>query len=251
MLIDHSHDVASCARQILRMLQPKTLVGSKKIRLGRHFDGGYVMIDSFDGVEVAYSLGINDDVSWDIDIASRGIAVHQYDPTINQLPRQNPLFFWEPVWIGGVVDKDENVQTLQSLIERNGHSDKRNMILKCDIETHEWPLLQVTPNSVLAQFSQMVLEIHDLKMIAQPDHVENVRESIANLTASHNVVHVHGNNYGGWAIVGGIPLPNVIELTLMRKDMGDFVDDAVIYPTVLDMPCNKYISDMFIGLFRF
>lgn len=74
------------ARAFLRPLRPYDLVDTPRIRLGRNFDGGYVMADCFDDVEAAYSLGINDDVSWDFDIAMRGIDVYQYDHTIDALP---------------------------------------------------------------------------------------------------------------------------------------------------------------------
>lgn len=251
MLIDHSTESTHAALNVLGMLRPKRLLDARKIRVGRSFDGGYAMIDMFDDVDAAYSLGINDDVSWDLDIANLGIPIFQYDPTIAKLPQEHNLFNWEPVWIGGSEDKDKNIQSLQNLIVRNGHSESRNLLLKCDIEGSEWALLQQTPNSVLAQFKQMVFEIHDLKLIAQSAHLENVRNAIFNLTASHNLVHVHGNNYGGWTIVGGIPLPNVIEATFIRKDAGNFVDSDEIFPTRLDMPCNREISDMFIGAFCF
>lgn len=44
-------------------MEPYELVGFEKIRVGRNNDGGYVMVDDFDGIEAAYSIGINDDVS--------------------------------------------------------------------------------------------------------------------------------------------------------------------------------------------
>jgi len=251
LLIDHSVEANHAALNVLGMLRPKRLLGAQKIRVGRSFDGGYVMIDMFEGIDAAYSLGINDDVSWDLDIVKYGIPIFQYDPTIPNLPQEHKLFNWEPVWIGGAEDQISNTQSLENLIQKNGHSVSKDLLLKCDIEGSEWPMLQQTPNAVFAQFRQMVFEIHDLKFIAQNEHLENVRNAIFNLTASHNLVHVHGNNYGGWTIVGGIPLPNVIEATFIRKDVGEFVDSDEIFPTNLDMPCKKDMCDMFIGSFCF
>ena len=251
MLIDHSVEVTHAAQNVLGMLRPKKLLGARKIRVGRSFDGGYAMIDMFDGIDAAYSLGINDDVSWDLDIAKMGIPLFQYDPTISNLPQEHKLFNWEPVWIGGQEDKENNVQSLENLIIKNGHSGSRNLLMKCDIEGSEWSMLQYTPNSVLSQFKQMVFEIHDLKFIAEREHLDNVRDAIFNLTLSHNLVHIHGNNYGGWTVVGGIPLPNVIEVTMIRKDFGEFIDSDEIFPSTIDMPCNREMSDMFIGNFLF
>jgi hypothetical protein len=74
------------ALSVLRPLRPHRVDGLDKVRLGRFFDGGYVMLDAFDGVLAAYSLGINDDVSWDLDMAARGVPVFQYDHTIEAPP---------------------------------------------------------------------------------------------------------------------------------------------------------------------
>ena len=61
------------------------------LRIGRAYDGGYVMVDDFDNC-VAYSFGISDDVSWDFDIAKRGIDVYMYDHTIDSLPVYDERF---------------------------------------------------------------------------------------------------------------------------------------------------------------
>ena len=247
----HDLERTNTARVIgaLRLLRPHSPKGTTKVRVGRFFDGGYVMLDSFEGVEAAYSLGINDDVSWDLDIASRGIKLFQYDPTITGLPEQHTLFNWKPVWIGGEVNHEENRETLESLIEQNGHVGNRNLILKCDIEGSEWPLLQQTPNHILRQFRQMVLEVHSMDLLSHPDHANNVRKALLNLTASHYVVHVHANNYAGWHVVGGIPIPAVMELTLARKDEGEFEFSDESFPTEMDMPCNAQDADLHLGRF--
>lgn len=251
MLHDLTPDVTHMVFGALRLLRPYQLKGAEKVRLGRYFDGGYVMIDRFEGIEAAYSLGINDDVSWDLDIAARGIRLFQYDPTIATLPEQHELFNWRPVWIGGGVDPEANMETLQSLIVQNGHEYNENLILKCDIEGGEWPLLQNTPNKVLRQFRQIVFEIHHLGFLSNPHHANNVRRAFLNLTASHHVVHVHANNFGSWQILGGIPVPETIELTLVRKDEGVFHMSNEVFPTAMDMACDPSRADFYLGRFDF
>lgn len=251
MLHDMSPSVTYMAQGSLRMLRPHTLEGTGKIRVGRFFDGGYAMVDRFDRIEAAYSLGINDDVSWDMDIAARGIPVFQYDPTIDALPEQHQLFNWRPVWIGGTVDVATNTETLQNLIEQNGHDKCDNLILKCDIEGGEWPLLQNTPNKVLQRFRQMVFEIHNLGYLANIGDANNVRKAFSNLVASHHVVHIHANNFAGWQVVGGIAVPAVIEVTLVRKDEGKFNISEEMFPTKIDMPCDSTKADLYLGRFEY
>ena len=38
---------------------------ARYIRVGRPLDGGYIMLDDFDRVTVAYSAGISNEISWD------------------------------------------------------------------------------------------------------------------------------------------------------------------------------------------
>ena len=248
MSLEYSIEASYIARSTLALLRPYDVVGARKIRVGRPFDGGYVMIDAFAGVEAAYSLGINDDVSWDFDIAQHNIDIYQYDHTIDGLPYAHPRFRWQK--IGIAAQSSGEMRSLGDLVEQNGHLGSKNLLLKCDIECSEWDSLYHISGSVLSKFSQIVIEIHDLERVGRPDDLVS-RQALKNLTNHHNVVHVHANNYGGHRLVGGIPMPNVIELTLLRKDMGQFVPSQTTFPTPMDMPCNKDWADIYLGGFTF
>ena len=55
-------------------LKVKKVIGKNFVRVGRPNDGGYILVDNFNvssGRHIAYSFGINDDVSWDLDMAQR------------------------------------------------------------------------------------------------------------------------------------------------------------------------------------
>jgi hypothetical protein len=248
---DYSKDAVPMFRNIVRMLRPHRLKGATKVRIGRHFDGGYTMLDRFEGIEVAYSLGINDEISWDLDMAQKGIKIFQYDHTIERLPYQHPLFNWKRIGIVGKAGEAANLATLESLIEANGHRENHNMVLKCDIEGAEWDMLMHTPNAVIGQFSQIVMELHNLDDVCDDGAADAVRKAIGNLYASHRVVHVHANNYGGIGVVGGYPVPCVLEVTLARRDMGEFEASDESFPTVMDMPCNKEAAEIYLGRFDF
>lgn len=248
MDIECSIEAAHAARAALALLRPYDVVGARKTRVGRPFDGGYVMIDLFDGVEAAYSLGINDDTSWDFEIAQRGIEVFQYDHTIDALPEENRRFHWEK--IGIAATSEGNMRSIPDIIASHGHEELNNIILKCDIECAEWEILQHLPHDVIRKFSQIVIELHDIYRFGDSNDLK-VRQALANLTYFHNVVHVHGNNYGGVRVVGGIPLANVMEVTLLRKDMGEFRPSTHSFPTAVDMPCNGAQADLYLGNFTF
>lgn len=248
---DLSPHVAAHALGTLKLLRPHKMMDVAKVRLGRFNDGGYVMADLFDGTEAAYSLGISTDVSWDMDVAAMGIPIYQYDHTIEALPATHPLFNWEKIGISGISENNPGFSTLPELVDKNSHSDAKNLLLKCDIEAAEWLLLETTPNATLRQFRQIVIELHQMEFLAQAGHSDNVRRALLNLTHSHKVVHVHGNNFAPWVTVGGVPVPCVLELTLLRNDACIFTTSDEVFPTSMDMPCNASVADMYLGRFEY
>ena len=67
------------------MLHIAKVGGFDLVRTGKHYDGGYIMLDDFHAGDIAYSFGICDDVSWDKDMASRGYDIFMYDHTIDMI----------------------------------------------------------------------------------------------------------------------------------------------------------------------
>ena len=94
---------------IYRLLCPKEIPGKKRILIGRKADGGYVLLDDFENIKIAYSFGIEADAYFDKDLADRGIDVYMYDHTINNLPFENPKFHWKKIGVGGKNDTNENI----------------------------------------------------------------------------------------------------------------------------------------------
>ena len=250
-VIDYSPTTERRVVSILGMLKVYDCRSLQKKRFGRAFDGGYVMADDFDGITAAYSFGISDDVSWDIDIADIGIDIHQYDHTIDGLPTTHSRFNWRKIGLSHANQEDGSLQRLERLLSDNGHDETADLVLKCDIEGHEWSVFSDLTISLLKRFRQIVVELHALQSLSDCEQAETIRRAVVNLTAHHNVIHVHANNWAPWAILGSIPIPTVLELTLLRKDRGTFLDSSESFPTALDMPNNPDRADFPLGNFRF
>lgn len=236
---------------ILKMLRPHRAKGVEKVRIGADGDGGYVMLSDISACQAAYSLGINNDVSWDLQIAERGIPVFQYDHTIDALPMQHPLFHWKRVGVG--EDRPEiPLVPLNRLVQENGHlhSDD-DLILKCDIEGHEWRMLADAPDALLRKFRQIVIECHGFSHLDQPANAAIMPLGIAALTRHHRVIHVHGNNNSAYAIVGSVPVPATLEISLARCSSYDLEISNEIFPTELDRPCWSGRADYALGCFAF
>lgn len=112
--------------EIIPLLSPVDISGAKYRRLGRNYDGGYVMLDDFSShnIEAAYSFGISNDVSWDEAIAELGIDVFMYDHTIDALPKQHSRFHFFKKGVTG-NPPGKNFETLSNLIAHNGHQKSR------------------------------------------------------------------------------------------------------------------------------
>ena len=231
-------------------LKIKKIVGKNFIRLGRPFrDGGYIMVDDFNAAGVAYSFGIGDDVSWDMDMAARGYEIFMYDPTIDSLPQNHERFLFFKEGILGITVKEKSMDTLENFIRRNGHERRDKMILKMDVEGAEWSFLSTVTAETLSQFDQLLFEFHDMIRPKDQSVMNATLACIKKITRTHSLVHLHGNNLGSFLVLDDkILIPDVLELTYVKTSNYELVDDENIYlPIPLDRPNNGGGQDVPLG----
>jgi len=217
----------------------------KYIRVGeKNVDGGYAMLDNFQN-SIAYSFGICDDVSWDADMANLGLEVFMYDHTIKKLPYSHKNFHFNKIGIlGDPKDSCANMKTMSELVELNGHTEKRNLILKMDVEGWEWEFLNYASETTLDQFSQMVFEFHDL---TNPALAHKIIPALKKLNNSHQLVHVHANNLHPAHYLGDTMLPPVLEVTYLRKKDFDFIESKRFFPQKIDVQNTSKWQEIILG----
>ncbi len=234
---------------LAHLLTPKKAVGESKIRLGSQGDGGYVSIDTGTRIKHAFSLGIENDDTWDIDCANRGIRVYQYDYSIDKAPHEHTLTEFHKKKIG--VKKTESEETLSSILEAYSLDQDSSVILKIDIEGSEWEVFDTTPLEVLKKFDQIVCEFHYFGAIGNDAWFERAYRVLKKLDKLFGVIHVHANNHGPWIFPANVPFPHVLEVTYANRGHYQLVDTEEIFPTELDMPNRSDWPDLFLGDFRF
>ncbi len=211
-------------------------------RVGKENDGGYCMLNEFEHTKYAYSFGISDDVSWDEDISERGIDVYMYDHTISALPKQNKRFHFKKVGIAsGEVDKCESLKTLEELLGENGHLHEEDLILKMDVEGAELGAITITNSDVLNKFSQIVMEIHGLTI---GSHYDQIVSMLKKLSITHQIIHVHANNFGNAFYAGDIVFTDAIEVSFLRikdHEFGEYINNI---SNDLDQPCWLWRDDV-------
>jgi len=236
--------------KLFSTLSPLKPLGFRKVRVGGPGDGGYVMIDDFRSAPICYSLGIGGDVSWDLDMASRNATVFQYDHTIERVPATHPEFRFFRLGIGD-NELDGRMTSLSAAVASNGHQAQRDMILKMDIEDSEWAALGTTPDACLAQFGQIVVEYHGLARASDEFWIAQAEKVLRKVRRTHLPVHVHGNNWGSYSLLHGVPVPDVLEVTYASRADYTFGESNDIFPTDLDEPCKAGVADLFLGSFKF
>lgn len=220
-------------RELHGLLKIDSVDGFGLVRIGRDHDGGYIMLDDLPG-GTAYSFGISNDVSWDKDMALKGYDVFMYDHTIDRLPEEDSHFHWSKIGLSDGITQDKRLKTLEELISSNGHEGKQNMILKMDVEGAEWGFLEKVKSETLAQFSQMTFEIHG---ITNPIHAEHALKVLRKINATHQLIHLHANNFGDYVSAGGKNFCTLFEVSYVLRDKYKFSSSYdPCLPLEIDMP---------------
>jgi len=235
----------------LRLISPVSAMNVAKRRVGGRSDGGYVMLDDLDRIGVCYSLGVGPDVSWDLEMAELGSLIYQYDHTVAQAPAGHHQFKHFPIGITHDDSLSPRLKRLDTLLQENGHAQRTDMVLKIDIEGHEWDSLDALDTGVFQQFRQIVAEFHGLRLLEIPSFRQRAHRLFSKLREHHEVIHVHGNNFAGISVVEGVPIADCIELSYANRRRYSFAPSNEIFPGLLDEANNGSLPDLFLGSFKF
>lgn len=232
-----------------RLMRPMRAIGFRKVRVGSAHDGGYVMIDDFKNIAAAFSLGIENNVDWDLAIAGRNIPVYQFDHSIAAPPVSHPLCKFFRAMIG-----PENGQlSLADIMSKHpgGALPESSTLMKMDIEHWEWPTLAATPRSDLRKMRQFVCEFHCIDLLTDIHWWRQAMNVFTALNQDFAIVHVHSNVIGGLLLIGGVPFPNVLEFSFANRASYELEETDEVFPNELDASNAPGQLDHFLGSFRF
>ena len=236
--------------EVTRLLQTCRVEGIDLVRVGGEIDGGYVMLDTLRPpmVTAGYSFGVGHDVSWDVDVARRGIELVLYDHTVKRLPEPVPRARFVRTGIRG-REPVAGQKTVAQVLADNGHAGRRDLVLKMDIEGAEWPVLEEVSSETLSSFAQIVIELHGLIDVLTPAGHTRIVAALAKLAETHQPIHVHGNGYELPVWIGGLVLPQVLEVSYVRREdhAGRFIPRDEVFPTGLDRPNQPAMPDIALG----
>jgi len=215
--------------------------GHDLIRVGGQRDGGYLLPNDLDGIKYCFSPGAGAIWSFEEALGSEhGIQSLVCDGTIERFPSFTSLKSFIPKNVG--ISESEKVISFYSWVESAGENPG-DLLLQMDIEGGEYPILSSVDAAFLKKFRIIVLEIHDLNLLALPSSFSyQYSQLMSRILENFDLVHLHPNNCGGSYIAHGILLPKVIEVTFHRKDRARERMDVKI-PHKLDSPNDEGLGE--------
>jgi hypothetical protein len=215
-------------------------ISRQKKRMGKPYDGGYVVVDLPGGYDAMISGGISNDISFEKSFLDQhSVPCFAFDGTISCLPEPDSRITFFSKNLG--KEESETVSNLHCHMEPYS-----NLFMKIDIEGHEFRLFPTFSEEQMKKIKQLVLEIHtpgDIQLYPEyfkglsditHDHMFTMLEKI---NRTHTLSHLHPNNVCKTHYVNNIMLPNVFECTFIRND---FVHtkhpNTKLIPQSIDMP---------------
>jgi hypothetical protein len=229
------------AGQILSLLKPIDTNLEHAKRFGSKNDGGYVLINDLKKDDFLISMGVANDVNFEIDLSGYVAGSHLYDDSIHELPLPVPngTFFKERIGGSGLTSISDAINKVPIGCD---------LILKVDIEGSELEALGQLEFNEQIKFRQIVVEYHWLEKIVEDTYYAQLLLVLEKLDETHFVFNSHPNNHGDTLIVENLLLPSVIEVTYLRKEDYGFETNVFNQTNLLsklNKPCHPTVPEIY------
>ncbi len=215
------------------------------IRLGSSHDGGYLVPDDLAGIAACFSPGVSTNVSFELDLAKRGIRSYMVDASIDALPEHNDAFTFDSLWLGATDDASSKRISLDSWVSKYASEPNAgDLLLQMDIEDAEWTTLAAVSHDTLRRFRIIVLELHDLTSLASRKGNLYINSIFKKLREDFDVVHAHPNNCFVPERIKGVPIHPILEITLLRRDRIRASHPTEDFPHPLDARNLVHLPDV-------
>lgn len=205
------------AQRLLQLLVPSPKMQARHTltRIGSAGDGGYCLLNIPTACVVSAGIGDND--SFDLQFAEQGARVLQIDRAQDSAPSRHRLlkFVKGSVGPGNGEFSPSHLKGIHEELFLSG-ANPGPWLLKLDIEGGEWATLAASTD--LGVWDQIIVEFHDLGSISDPEVAEMRLSALEQVSRTHAPVYVHGNSCCGFVNLGGIPVPDTLEVTFARLD---------------------------------
>jgi len=188
-------------------------------RIGSSNDGGYFVPPAYCTHNNWITIGLGSNIDFENDLVSKDCKVISFDPTLPGRPRNlNSNVIYKPLGWGAFYDGAESsLVPLSTLIEMAegimGFKNEWN--LKFDIEGNEWKCLDQI-GELENKPALIVCEIHFI--IWDKININKI-QSLRKLLTFYRICFCKGNNYSQYFMTPEYGIYDIVEITLIRKDL--------------------------------
>jgi hypothetical protein len=218
-------------QSLLNKLRP-IACDKELIRLGPTEDGGYLVPDDLAGIEAAFSPGVAFCSGFEKDCADRGIKTFLADGSVEKPSESHELFQFTKKHIGILTNVFS--MTIDDWVRASLPDSQGDLLLQMDIEGAEYEVIMGASDKLLERFRIIVVEFHSLNELWNKPFFQLASSVFEKLLQTHTCLHNHPNNFSGSVRIGGIELPEVTELTFLRKDRIRNSSFVKVFPQPLD-----------------
>lgn len=209
--LQKSKILQSRVEEFRSLIKPIIIKKEKLKRYGSVGDGGYVLpVNAVNKSIFLISGGIENNNEFEINLARLGITGIQIDNSIDKPPALHKNLSFIRATLGNIHEVDINMLITRFPASASG-------ILKLDIEGAEYSVISSLKN--LDKFNAITVEFHNLYKIAEDNFWNNFKSILLELKKYHRVVFIAPNNCCGYTILGGFPIPNVMEITFAKRSL--------------------------------
>jgi hypothetical protein len=227
------------SEEIISIFDLYTPLQKEFIRKGDNKDGGYVITNDLSDSDILFSIGVGDNISFDLDCENQVSKIVLVDDSVPDFRAPNDNYSLHRKKLG-IIDDNLSI-TLDKLLNTYPSTD---YILKIDIEEDEWKILSSLPMKTLNKFRQIIIEFHSIFDLAE---LGSKQKTLSQLLATHFPVVAHPNNIGGYQIIGNQLFPNVLETTWLRRNSYEFIKGMSSRVLDLQKPNDPEKSDIWIS----
>ena len=213
------------------------------IRIGSPGDGGYLIPNLLNGIQVCISPGIGSTSEFERQLAS-DFKIHSVliDPIRSPVNLEIDKHTFIKKYLG--VNRSSDYISLNDVIQKFCFTP-REAILQMDIEGAEYANLMDVQSELLSKFRILVIEFHNVHYwFSKPFFESTVKPIFEKLLNSFFVVHIHSNNISFYNSLNKYKIPNTFEVTFLNRESSTIGNLVHTLPNSLDIKNSKLKSDI-------
>lgn len=220
-------------KKFIKKFQPFDL-GYNLIRIGSRNDGGYLIPNILDKIDFCISPGVDKTVLFEKQLLHEyKIKSYLIDHTVDENEKFLQEFDFTKKKLGIISNEKET--NLEDFYNKKIINKSKNGILQIDIEGDEYKVLLSTSNEILKKFKILIVEFHNLDKINHKFNYSVINSLLDKILKNFDVSHVHPNNFSGKInFFKDVSIPEIIEVTFLRKDLIKKKSEIKVLPHPLD-----------------